>query len=279
MKRVASYVLVIGFCLLLLSACVTNKDGDVMKQDIIALKTELESVQQNLNGYVEKNDEQMSTVRKDLDKTMHNNRLTTASDHLELSRIQRDLKMLNGMIEKNGFNLDQLDMKLQKQVADLEKRVLVLEAKLGVASPDQKKQQTQQIIETPIEAVPDDDPKGLYDKAKALIVKQKNTVESRRLMAIFLKKHGDDKLADNAQYWIGESYYQEKNYHQAVMEFQKVADKYPKGDAVDDALYMLGECFRSLGMKDDAKLFYEECIDRFPKTGSAKKARAAIKKL
>ncbi len=267
-------ILVMGF----MAGCVTTKDGDRMQQDLITHQTQLESLQQSLSKKTEDDRVTLEEIRRDLDKLMHHTQLTSASDHVELNRIKRDLLMLNGMVEKNGFDLQQGERKLTEKLQELELRVLVAEAKLGIEPPDKKKKQTTAIVETPLEALPDD-PAKLYRRAKVLITKEKNTVEGRRLMALFLKKNGKNKSADNAQYWIGETYYREKNYHQAVMEFQKVVDRFKGGDAVDDALYMLGESFRALGMKDDARLFYEECIERYGKTGSAKKSKAALKKL
>lgn len=43
----------------------------------------------------------------------------------------------------------------------------------------------------------------------------------------FLKKYPQDKLAINAQYWIGESYYAKEEFGKAIVEFQKILDNYP----------------------------------------------------
>src|SRR5690606_18824508 len=81
---------------------------------------------------------------------------------------------------------------------------------------------------------------------------------ARELFKKFLAKWPNDPLSDNAQYWMGESYYVRNQYHNAVVEFQRVLEKYPEGDKVPDALLKLGICFVALGICDDAKLFFEE---------------------
>ena len=43
-------------------------------------------------------------------------------------------------------------------------------------------------------------------------------------------------LADNAQYWIGESYYRQGRIREATQAFERVIDEYPEGDKVADAM-------------------------------------------
>ena len=46
--------------------------------------------------------------------------------------------------------------------------------------------------------------------------------------------------ADNAQFWIGETYYREKWYEKAILEYQKVIEKYPSGNKTPAALLKQG---------------------------------------
>jgi len=43
-----------------------------------------------------------------------------------------------------------------------------------------------------------------------------------------LKYFGTTDLASNAQFYVAESYYMEKNYQQAVAEYDKLLTNYPK---------------------------------------------------
>ncbi|HLU65041.1 MAG TPA: tetratricopeptide repeat protein, partial [Kofleriaceae bacterium] len=56
----------------------------------------------------------------------------------------------------------------------------------------------------------------------------------------FLDLHPRHDLADNAQYWLAESYYARKRYRLAIVEFQKVVDRYPRGNKVPDAMLKIG---------------------------------------
>ena len=62
-------------------------------------------------------------------------------------------------------------------------------------------------------------------------------------------RHG---LADNCQYWIGESYYGQGNYFQAIVEFEKVF-AFDAPDKRDDAQIMMGLSYMKLGVVDQAR--------------------------
>ena len=95
----------------------------------------------------------------------------------------------------------------------------------------------------------------------------------------FLGKHPDSNLADNAQYWIGESYYALQSFDQAIVEFDLVRRDYPRSDKVPAAWLKIGFSFAELGNRVDARLFLQEVINRFPLSKEAEKARDKIRSL
>lgn len=95
----------------------------------------------------------------------------------------------------------------------------------------------------------------------------------------FIKKHPKSDYADNAQYWVGESYYALKQFDQAILEFDTVRRKYPDGDKVPAALLKQGFAFAELGDKVDARLILQELIVRYPESQEAVKAKQKVKAL
>ncbi len=95
----------------------------------------------------------------------------------------------------------------------------------------------------------------------------------------FLETYPQSKLAENAHYWLGECYFTEKKYEEAILEFDEVIKKYPKGNKVADALYRQGIAF--LEMKDtiNAKLILREVIKRYPKSEQAARARKKLQEI
>ena len=77
------------------------------------------------------------------------------------------------------------------------------------------------------------------------------------------RKFPESALADNAFYWIGESYYGLKNWQMAYDWFTKVLEEYPYGNKVPSATLKRGYAEEQLGRLDDAIASMEEVLNRF----------------
>jgi len=104
----------------------------------------------------------------------------------------------------------------------------------------------------------------------------------------FLRRFPDHKLADNAQYWIGESYLalahsyanagqQEDKATQAleeaVREFRRVITNYPRGDKVPTAIYKEALALLDLKKPAEARTRLQYLIDNFPRAEETPLAR------
>jgi len=85
--------------------------------------------------------------------------------------------------------------------------------------------------------------------------------------------------ADNAQFWIGETYYSEKWYEKAILEYQKVIEKYPKGNKLPASLLKQGFAFFNLGDKANARLILKGLVKKYSKSNEAKIATKKLKEL
>lgn len=81
-------------------------------------------------------------------------------------------------------------------------------------------------------------------------------------MSALLEENPNHPLADNAQYWIGESYYGLKQYQKAVLEFQKVF-AFDKPDKFDDAQLMIGLSYVRLEQTEMARSTFGEFLDTY----------------
>jgi len=88
----------------------------------------------------------------------------------------------------------------------------------------------------------------------------------------------DNDLADNAQYWIGESYYAIGNYAKALEAFLKVFD-FPKSNKLSDAHLKIGLTHLKLGNTDAAKEELRAVVRNYPGTSAANFAADQLKKL
>ncbi len=115
---------------------------------------------------------------------------------------------------------------------------------LGVANaPDVAK-----VLRAP--AAPSDDPVRLYRAALEELKAGRHDAAAVRLREL-VKRFPRHDYADNAQYWLGECFYDRKRYAEAAVEFQKVVAVYPTGNKAPDALLKLG--LSAVGMGDMQK--------------------------
>lgn len=100
--------------------------------------------------------------------------------------------------------------------------------------------------------------------------------EAREKFKEFLSKYPKSENADNAQFWMGEIYYREKWYAEAVMEYQKVIEDYPDGNKVPASYLKQGLSFFNLGDQTNARIFLQVVVDHFPSSNEAKIAREKL---
>jgi tol-pal system protein YbgF len=93
----------------------------------------------------------------------------------------------------------------------------------------------------------------------------------------FIERWPDHDYADNAQYWLGEAYYDQADYKTALLEFKKVLQRYPDGNKAPDALLKIGYCHGKLGDAGDAKASLAQVVELYPKTDAARLAEKRLK--
>ena len=120
----------------------------------------------------------------------------------------------------------------------------------------------------------------IYDEGLEAVKISDYAVAEQRFNEI-LKKAPDDKLAGNAQYWLGEVFYGQKNYQKAAVAFAKVIEKYKDGPKGPDSLLKLGMSMQNLKKNTEACQAFKSMKTEFPKAEKAVLDRAAneIKKL
>jgi tol-pal system protein YbgF len=92
----------------------------------------------------------------------------------------------------------------------------------------------------------------------------------------FVAQYPTHPQAAVAQNYIGEAYYRQREYRQAMGEYQKTVDNYTQAAQVSEALLKIGLCQRALGDGASAKATWEQVVKRFPKSDAARQARTLL---
>jgi len=95
----------------------------------------------------------------------------------------------------------------------------------------------------------------------------------------YLRYYGDTDLASNAQFYLGEIAYSQKNYEDAVREYDKVLNNYPKSFKLAPARLKKGMALIELGQKTSGVKELREVVKRYPGTEEERRARSRLKEM
>jgi tol-pal system protein YbgF len=116
---------------------------------------------------------------------------------------------------------------------------------------------------------------GLYRKAYEALRAGRHE-EAAQGFRDFLRAYPASDLADNSQYWLGECYYDRKDFAQAVREFRRVIERYPNGNKVPDALLKVGFSYLSLGSAEAGRQTLTQLQRSYPRHEAAVLAGARL---
>jgi tol-pal system protein YbgF len=103
---------------------------------------------------------------------------------------------------------------------------------------------------------------------------------------VFLQTHPSSAYADNALFWMGESYFKLNDFEQAAVAFDKVVKRFPDGNKVPDALYRQGVSLIEIGNRTKQQKTYgpaacqifRRIADEYPNSDRVSEARRQLEK-
>ena len=185
---------------------------------------------------------------------------------------------------RDEMQLIKEDMGLQ--LTSLENRVSGMEKKVGggqLAQPatDLTPTPGQDQVQQPQEAPATDQvtPEQLYDQALGFIRTDQRFKDGQILLEEFVSKYPQHQLYVNALYWIGESYYGDKEYEMAILQFQDVISKYGQHPKAPAAMLKQALAFNALGDAQNAGTTMNKLIAEYPDTPQAESAKKFLEKM
>lgn len=205
-----------------------------------------------------------------------------------LDKVQEDIRLLSGRLDETEYLQKKRLNAVRKSRSTDEQQVKTVEERLVELKSRVRRIEQYLSLETAVPAVPGKAPavqktatRKLSQNELYLKTKQSfdagDYVKARSGFQEFLKRFPKAKNADNAQFWIGETYYREKWYEKAILEYQKVIEKYPKGNKVQASLLKQGLAFYNIGDKANARLILKELIAKYPHSRETKIAKKKLK--
>lgn len=287
--------------IVILSVFITILCGCAMQQDVVTLDDRITMIEKRNTKLEErfldlgKNsaDLQSKIDKYSLDQNQKGQTLRDqhAGINVTIDRLREEIQDLNGRLEENDYILKKkinyyevIDKQQEDRLKNLEESlrliqdgILSLEQYLNLEpSANRFKKDTDSIVKSENQSEEKFSENEIYILAKKAF-DQADFEEARLKFQKLIQKYPQSKNADNAQFWIGETYYREKWYEKAILEYQNVIEKYPKGNKVQASLLKQGFSFFNLGDKANARLILKELIGKYPKSNEAKIAKQKLK--
>jgi len=255
-------ILIIGS--VLLSGCVAPQTATVLDQRVSRLEQRLEAIDRS--GSEQAGETQMA-------------RDQSAELRVLIEDLRKEIQLLSGRVDeidhlsKRKFkSTEEKSNLLEQDILITKGQVIRLEQYLNLESTGPRAPARSGDAEekpdpsTETNTLSED---GMYQTAKQAF-DEGDFEAARKGFSEIIKQFPESEQVDNAQFWIGETYYREKWYEKAILEYQKVIENYPKGNKVPASLLKQGFAFFNIGDKANSRLILQELVEKHPSSHEAK---------
>lgn len=190
---------------------------------------------------------------------------------VQVDNLQREVAELRGRSEKLEYDAQATATRQRDLYQDLDQRIQNIEQ--GTRSGGAASGAGSGAL-----PVPGGSDRDNYQAAFELL-KDQQYEQAAAAFEQFLQSYPDTELADNAQYWLAESYYVTEDFDDALREFQVVIDRFPRSRKVPDALLKMGYCNYELGNWDQSRAALSRVQREFPDTTAARLAEQRLTRM
>lgn len=281
------------FLLIPLLLCATQKekkayeliyqDIQILKQQVLELDKKIELHQDELQAIKQLMGEIISLVR-----ALQSQQVSMQEDQKRVPiQYQIVLEKLDGMtMQLSRFSADLMEIKnaslpLLQQVEQAEDSGESQEEEQQPPAADDTGEALQQgegEEESKSPLPPNLSPQEIYNMAYADYLKG-NFALAIDGFKIYQDNFSQSPFADNALYWIGECYFSQKEYEEAISRYNELILNYPLGDKVPAAYLHKGISLTELDRKEEALSVFKLMVSKYPLEEETKIAQEKIKEL
>lgn len=257
-----------------LAGCASTGSVDEVRREVEVAMTRVYSVEKDLASSRE-GEKTFKTEFKALRKT-------DADLQAGMDSLRTDMQAVLGKMDDLGISVRKPADELVRYREDADRRIVALEDRIVKlqAAVDELNKRLKDVSASggTLSVAAEDREDALYVKALEAF-KSGDFVGARTQLNAFMEQHPKHELVPNARYWIGETFYGEKNYEQAILEFQTVIKQYPKAEKASASMFKQALAFKAIKDVASAKYLLNKLIKDYPKSEEAKKARPLLKSM
>jgi tol-pal system protein YbgF len=279
----------------LAGSLVGPRPAEAVARELIELQRDVTSLlqgQKDLSTQVTQDHTVMKTLVEQSSDNVNKLGATMSSLQKSVQDVQANsgarLDTMSTQVQGLSDNLEEIKSrlgKLNQQLVDVQNSVQSLDAKIsgtapapatGAANPASSAGASPSSSAGPTGPAPSAD--TLYSNGLRDITSGKYDL-ARSEFEDYLKYYADTDLASNAQFYLGEIFYKQKQYVDAVAAYDKVLTAYPKSFKLGPARLRKGLALIELGQKTAGIRELREVVKRFPGSDEDRLARGKLKEL
>ncbi|RKT45210.1 tol-pal system protein YbgF [Thiocapsa rosea] len=111
------------------------------------------------------------------------------------------------------------------------------------------------------------------------LLKERKYDEAQAGFNDLLRRYPQGQFTDNARYWLGETYYVQRNYPAALAELDRLVQLSPDSPKVPGAMLKIGYIQFEQKAFDQARATLEQVVSRYPASTEARLARSRLERI
>jgi len=231
-----------------------------------------------------------------LERVMHNQSL--ADLVYQMQQLQQEVQRLQGELELQKHAMDAMNKRQRDLYLDIDQRLSRLQPGGAVTAPPAPATATMAPgtppVPAPVAAAPVTSPPQVpapnaapvdpkleaeaYQSAFNLL-KQGRYPESIKAFREFLGKYAAGSYADNAQYWLAEASYVNRDYDTALGDFEKVLTTYPQSNKVPGAMLKMGYIYYEQQDWQKVRGILEKLLTDYPGSTEARLGEKRLQRM
>ncbi len=255
----------------------SRKAYELIYDDIQLLKQQV----QLLDDKIDQNREDILSIKAQIDELITLSR----AGQVDQTRVKEGqdevLSQYRSLLEKFESLNDQL-IKMYEDMVAIKRATLPVGGETEETEPEPAPEEEVPVPEETEETIlpldPNLSPQEVYNMARSDYLKG-NFDLAIEGFTIYGQHFPESPLADNALYWIGECFFSQSQYEEAIKRFNALILKFPTGDKIAAAYLKKGISLTELDKKEEALTVFKLLISKFPLEEETKIAQQKIKEL
>jgi tol-pal system protein YbgF len=217
-------------------------DDDEARKAILELRAKVDNIQRDLATRIDTKADKSAALN-----LVNQNEQALA----EIAKLRGQIELLSNDVAVLQKKQNELYAALDARILKLEPRQVTIDGQEAAVAPDEQTS---------------------YDAAMAMF-KGGDYKSAAVQLADFVRRYPLSGYAANAQYWLGNAHYAQRDCVKAIAAQQVVVSTYPDSAKAPDAMLNIGNCYIEQKNKKAANKALRDLIAKYPNSNSAQAAR------